>query len=175
MDLTNEQWEVLEPLIPGLLRFVPGRGETAPRGRAVAQPFRGSRRPYHRLEAYHDRQLVRQRGSHGRDRFRDGRMSDMAIGRTTPALMGLFWVVTPQRRDARGGLQGFSLLASWVPTAQGKTIPGVLVGRDTVPVGFAPPRLQQLHGPLRGSFILDFRALRRQAVSPPVLPHHSVA
>src|ERR687890_2012156 len=43
--------------------------------------------------------------------------------------------MSPHRRGARGGLRGFSLLASWVPTTQRKTIPGVLVGRDTVPIG----------------------------------------
>ena len=48
--------------------------EAAPQGRALAQPFRGGPRSCYRLGAHQDRQLVRERGAHGRDRFRDGRV-----------------------------------------------------------------------------------------------------
>jgi hypothetical protein len=48
--------------------------EAAPQGCAAAQPFCGGRRSKDRLGAHRDRQLVRERGPHGRDRFSDGRV-----------------------------------------------------------------------------------------------------
>ena len=59
--------------------------ETSPQGGAPSQPFGGSRRSENRLEAHHDRQLVRQRAAYGRDRFRDGRMVlDRLVRRAHP-------------------------------------------------------------------------------------------
>jgi hypothetical protein len=52
-------------------------------------------------------------------------------GKPDPVAQG----ATSNVPDARGWLGGFALLACWVPTAQRETIPGILVGRDTVPVG----------------------------------------
>src|SRR5215211_7461119 len=68
--------------------------------------------------------------------------------------------MSPHRRGARGGLQRFSLFASWMPTTQRKTIPGVLVGRDTVPVGIrederAPERAIVGWGDYRGPLRLQ--------------------
>jgi DDE superfamily endonuclease len=47
----------------------PENRESAPQGREIAQPFCGGPRPYHRLEADRDRQLVRERAPYDRDRF----------------------------------------------------------------------------------------------------------
>src|SRR5215204_2169018 len=60
--------------------------EAAHKGRAAAEPFGGGRRPYHRLEDDQDRQLVRQRGPYGRDRFSDGRLVLHGLARCARAL-----------------------------------------------------------------------------------------
>jgi hypothetical protein len=48
--------------------------ETAHKGRAAAKPFCGGRRSSHRLGAYRDSELVRERAAHGRDSFSVGRL-----------------------------------------------------------------------------------------------------
>jgi hypothetical protein len=60
--------------------------EASPQGRALAKPFGGGPRPCHRLEAHHDRQLVWERRTHGRSRFRDGRLVQHGLVRRTIAL-----------------------------------------------------------------------------------------
>jgi hypothetical protein len=72
--------------------------KTAHKGRALAQPFGGGRRPRHRLEAHHARQLVRRKQSHGRDRLGDGRVVQHGLVFAVPVR----WVLI---RDPRGGVQ----------------------------------------------------------------------
>jgi hypothetical protein len=81
-------------------------GEAAPpQGRAAAQPFGGGRRPEHRLEAGQDRQLLRERGAHGRDRFRNGRVVLHGLVRRGRALGVLV-------RDPEGAFKTRALLCS---------------------------------------------------------------